>query len=122
MIRYLFNRADEIVYASFVGEVGLNDIKIFYNELTGLDSEISYLRILQDEQKAIFTETSLIFENGRELVEILAAHFPKVKIAVLQDRAIETAYSSWFVDRYAGLNIKYKIFSLDDNAVMWLRE
>ena len=65
MIQYVFNRTEEIVYASFVEQTGLNDIKNFYNELSVLNSDISCLRILQDEQKAIFTETSLIFANGK---------------------------------------------------------
>ncbi len=122
MIQYHFNRTDEVVYAGFVGKIGLKDIWDFYNDLSSLNSEISYLRILQDEQKAIFTETSLIFENGQDLVQILTSHFPKVKIAVLQIKAIETAYSSWFFDRFAGLNITYRIFSTEDNAVEWLKE
>ena len=119
---YFFNQVDEIIYANFTGEIGWKELEDFYTGLVRFYPQLVVLKILQDEQRATFPETEHVIENSRELIKILTNQYARVKLAVVQDRPVETAYSFLFFDHFQGMNVDYRIFSSEENAVAWLRE
>lgn len=119
---YFFNQADEIIYANFTGEIGWKELENFYKEIVRFYPHVAVLKILQDEQRATFPETEQVIGNSRELIKILTDQYARVKLAVVQNRPVETAYSFLFFDQFQGMNVDYHIFSSEENAVAWLHE
>ena len=122
MIDARIDRSKKIIFANYSGSIRLNDISDFYSQLSAEFKNWEKLKLVQDEREAEFPETKQVLENAKSLVDILNSSFNSIKIAIVQDRPMETAYSYLFLANSSAKNYTIKVFSVEENAVKWISE
>lgn len=120
MINYCLDESTGVVCALLTSDVSWEEQSDFYKELAQDYMYLPVLRLLQNEMQASFPETDRMIEQSRELIRILTDRFARVKLAVVQTRPVETAYSFMFFDHFDGVKIDCQVFSTEENAAAWL--
>ncbi|MGQ8338691.1 hypothetical protein ACUNWD_19190 [Sunxiuqinia sp. A32] len=122
MISLRVDNDKKIIFANYTGSVSLSDIENFYQEISREYHHWGKLKMTQDEKGAEFINTPEILKNAKRLIDILAAAFTSIKIGVIQDRPMETAYSFLFLENSSSFNYLIKVFFLEENAYKWLEQ
>ena len=120
MINYYLDESTGVVCAHLTREISWEEQVGFYKELAQDYMYLPVLRLLQNEMQASFPETDRMIEQSRELIRILTDRFARVKLAVVQNRPVETAYSVMFFAHFDGVKIDCQVFSTEENAAAWL--
>ena len=121
MIRYNYNKEENIIYVERHGDIILNDIFKYILDIDKNYQSLKNLSILDDVTKS--TTKYTIIENSVIIEEIKRklSKDTEVRLAILVDKPIETAYSMMFERLSMNIeNFNYGTFSTKEAAKKWL--
>ena len=120
MISSQFNTELQILEVYYEGNIKLNDLIDFWNEVHNNKSQPRNLHLLIDATRAQY---ELDADEFSELVKAMAQHvsaYELIKAAFIQSKPKETAYSMLLDQRVTVPNYHHAIFYTREAALEWL--
>ena len=120
MIRYHFNKGKNVLETFYEGDIELNDINKFADELANNNDLPRQLKIISDARNANYIFSKDDIPEVIEMIKDMSTNYETIKVAFLQSKPLETAFSSIFANRQNIPNYFQKIFSTPEAAWVWL--
>ena len=113
---------EDIVHVYFDGIITIDDLLNYHNDLAKIMPSISNLKMLAHfnniSTQFIPSEMRRISENARKVVD----YSKNVKLALLSDETLATAYLLLYIRYLEEIAWHYKVFCTEESAIEWLNE
>jgi len=120
MINVSIDNISCIVTATYGGTISIKEIEEFYCDLLQRTELPVNLRIMQDERVCVFKDTKNTIKSILQILPKLVERFITVRIAILQTKTLQTAYSNLFIGEIKTKNVAVSVFYTKEAALGWL--
>jgi hypothetical protein len=121
MIDIKFHRRYQILYVTFEGEVGFNDLDAYFAKLNKLELPVENLAIIHDMRKVDYQLPPHRIGEVLGLFARMSAKYKYVRVASIHENAHSTAISTIIRERIDIENLEYQVFSTLEFALDWLK-
>ena len=121
MIDIKFNSEYQILYVTFTGVVGFDDLELYMHKIKGLDESHEYLDVIHDMREIDYKLKPDRIGDILKVGKKVASRFSFLRVASVHQNAHSTAISTIIRERLELKNVEYKVYSSVEAALDWLK-
>jgi len=121
MIDIKFNSEYRILYVTFTGVVGFDDLELYMHKIKGLDESHEFLDVIHDMREIDYKLQPDKIGDLLKAAKSVTSRFTFLRVASVHQNAHSTAISTIIRERLEIKNVEYKVYSTVEAALDWLK-
>jgi len=121
MVDIKFNSKYRILYVTFSGVVGFDDLELYMHKIRGLREDYQFLDVIHDMREIEYKLQPEKIGDLLKTAKDVASKFSFLRVASVHQNAHSTAISTIIRERLEIKNVEYKVYSTIEAAFDWLK-